>query len=116
MAEIRDFFLSVFSTRQNINSVASKAAKPSPTFNSAAQPTEKEITQRTVRDTITLSEGGQKIVNLERGNELSNEFRTAPVEKDFAETLRAAFEDIFRVSRLFTETFKAAFLNNREKP
>jgi hypothetical protein len=103
MTEIRDFFLSVFNARQNINSGGPEAVQKTPAFNGATPQTEEETTQRTVRDTITLSEGGQKIVNLGRGNELANEFRNAPVNKDFANTLSAAFEDISRVARLFTE-------------
>jgi hypothetical protein len=116
MTEIRDFFLSVFNARQNVNSGASEAVQIPPSSNNTAPQTAGEIKQRTVRDTVKLSEGGQKIVNLARGNELANEFRNAPVDKDFATTLSAAFEDISRVARLFTETFKAAFSNNREKP
>ena len=115
MNEIRDFFLNVFNTRHNINSVASKAIKSGPMYASTASQAEEEISQRIARDTITLSEGGQKFVNLERGNELSEEFRNSPVENDVAKILSSALDDIFRVIRLFTETIKTAFSNNREK-
>ena len=68
---------------------------------------------RAVRDTVTLSEGGHKIVNLARGQELAREIRAAPVDKDFFANLLKAQEDIFRIMRLFGETIKAAFQQSR---
>ncbi|MCH7832606.1 MAG: hypothetical protein IIC55_07005 [Proteobacteria bacterium] len=64
---------------------------------------------------MILSEGGQKIVNLARGQELAEEIRAAPVDKNFLAKLFKAQEDIFRITRLFIETFKAAFLGWRRK-
>ena len=109
MAEIRDFFISIFNARQD---AASKAASRSIPGAAATKPEtvpDAPQTQRTIRDTVTLSNGGQKIVNLARGNELANEFRNAPVDADYGKRLTKAFEDISRVARLFTETFKSAF-------
>lgn len=70
-------------------------------------------TQRAVRDTVELSEGGQKIVNLARGQELARQVRAAPVDKEFMANLVKAQEDIMRITRLFGETFKAAFQERR---
>jgi len=108
MAEIRDFFINIFNARQD---AASKAASTSAATKPSAAPEAPEApqTQRTIRDTVTLSDGGQKIVNLARGSELANEFRNAPVDNDYGKKLAKAFEDITRVARLFTETFKSAF-------
>jgi len=64
---------------------------------------------RTVRDTISLSADGQKIVNLNRGAELAADLKTQDVGLDFAKSLQKAFDDIFRIGRLFTETIKTAF-------
>jgi hypothetical protein len=69
---------------------------------------------RTVRDTVTLSDGGQKIVNLARGFELANEFRTKPVDKGFFSSLGRALGDVFRIGRLFLGTIKAAFAQSRK--
>lgn len=65
----------------------------------------------TAKDTVSLSEEGQKIVNLARGEELANAIRNAPKDsdKDFAATLREAGRDIFRITRLFGETIRASF-------
>ena len=63
----------------------------------------------TLQDTVTLSEGGQKIVNLGRSQELAAQVRNAPADENFNTTLRKASEDIFRISRLFGETIRAAF-------
>ncbi len=69
---------------------------------------------RTVKDTVTLSDGGQKIVNLARGNELAAEFRSKPVDEGFFAALARAREDVLRIGRLFTETIKAAFQQARK--
>lgn len=65
--------------------------------------------ETTVHDTVSLSEGGQKIVNLNRGQELSQQIKNAPVDKDFAENLRKATQDVFRITELFTQSVKTAF-------
>ena len=72
-------------------------------------------TGRAVRDTVTLSVGGHKIVNLARGQELAAEIRAAPIDDDFFANLKKAQEDIFRIIRLFGETIKAAFRQSRGK-
>jgi hypothetical protein len=105
MTEIRDFFVNLFISRQTPTLPAAKGG-------AAAEPARDE---RTFRDTVKLSEGGQKIVNLARGQELAKEIRTAPLDKDFSANLFKAREDIIRITRLFTETFKAAFLEGRRK-
>jgi len=69
---------------------------------------------RTVKDTVTLSDGGQKIVNLARGNELAAEFRGKPVDEGFFAALARARDDVLRIGRLFTETIKAAFQQSRK--
>ena len=64
---------------------------------------------RTVNDTVTLSDGAQKIVNLNRGKSLADELRDAPVDQDFASNLENATNDVFRISELFNKTVRAAF-------
>jgi len=66
-------------------------------------------TDRTVHDTVTLSEGGQKIVNLHRAQDLAQDLKTAPVDTAFADTLKQATNDVFRITQLFAETIKSAF-------
>lgn len=66
-----------------------------------------------IHDTVTLSEGGHKIVNLSRGQELAKQIRTAPADENFSATLRKASQDIFRITRLFGETLKASFTFRR---
>ena len=68
---------------------------------------------RAVHDTVELSEGGQKIINLARGREVAAEIRAAPLDEDFAAKLLKAQEDIFRISRLFGATIRNAFLARR---
>ena len=70
-------------------------------------------TGRAVHDTVTLSEGGHKIVNLARGQELAREIRAAPVDENFFANLLKAQEDINRITHLFGETLKAAFQQSR---
>ena len=70
-------------------------------------------TGRAVHDTVTLSEGGHKIVNLARGQELTREIRAAPVDENFFANLLKAQEAIFRINCLFSETIKAAFQQSR---
>ena len=106
MIEIRNFFTNLFIAHQPAGGGA--AAAPSASKGEGAG--EPAPAERTVRDTVTLSEGGQKIINLARGREVAKEIRAAPVDKDFAANLLKALEDIFRITRLFTETIKMAFL------
>ncbi len=109
--EIRNFFVNLFIARQ----AAAGGAAPSPSTRTGGGTGGPALAERTVGDTVTLSEGGQKIVNLARGQELAEEIRAAPVDKNFVANLFKAQEDIFRITRLFTETFKAAFLGGRRK-
>lgn len=64
---------------------------------------------RTSFDTVALSEGGQKILNLARGNDLADEIRSMPVDENFARNLFKAMQDIFRITRRFSETITAIF-------
>ena len=113
--EIRNFFVNLFIARQ----AAAGGTVPLPSAGKAKGTGigigELALSERTVRDTVTLTEGGQKIVNLARGQELAEEIRAAPLDKNFLASLFKAQEDIFRITRLFTETFKAAFLEGRRK-
>jgi hypothetical protein len=70
---------------------------------------------RTVKDTVTLSDSGQKIVNLARGLELAEEFRSKPVDKGFFAGLAKAREDVFRIGQLFAGTIKALFQQSRNR-
>lgn len=63
----------------------------------------------TVNDTVSLSEGGQKIVNLNRGHDLAAQIRKAPNDENFSALLRRASQDVFRITRLFGESLKTAF-------
>ncbi len=85
----------------------SKARAPAPKAGSKAAKAETELARRVVLDTVELSSG--KMVNLNRGRELANEFRSKPVDEDFVADLRKAMEDIFRINRLFRETVRASF-------
>ncbi|MEG3617315.1 hypothetical protein V5T82_02500 [Magnetovibrio sp. PR-2] len=64
---------------------------------------------RTVNDTVSLSGDAQKIVNLNRGQSLAEDLRTAPVDAEFAKSLETATSDVFRISELFNKTVRAAF-------
>ena len=70
---------------------------------------ESKTSDRTIHDRVDLSGTGGEMINLARGQELSREIRSKSVDEDFAATLRKAMEDIFRITRLFAETIKAAF-------
>lgn len=109
MTEIRNFFINLLIARQP----AAGGAAPAPAAGKDEGAGEAAPAGRTVRDTVTLSDGGHKIVNLARGRELAGEIRAAPVDKDFAAKLMQALADIFRITRLFTETIKAAFRQSR---
>jgi len=57
---------------------------------------------RTVRDTIELSEEGQKIINLARGDELASALPDATQDRAaFDAALERAQEDIKRITTLF---------------
>lgn len=64
---------------------------------------------RAVHDTVSLSDGGHKIVNLNRAAELGTQIKDAPVDKDFADNLMQASNDVFRIGRLFTQSIRAVF-------
>ena len=107
MTGIRNFFTNLLIARQ----AAGGGVTPASFANKGAgRPAPAE---RTIHDTVTLSDGGQKIVNLARGGELAREIRAAPVDKDFTVNLLKAQEDIFRITRLFSETIKASFMQWR---
>ncbi len=99
MTEIRNYFAKLFIARN----------PPLRTNAGVANSAEPAATGRTITDTVKLSGGGQKAVNLARGRELAQQARTAPVDENYAANLFKAQEDIFRITRLFTETIKATF-------
>lgn len=103
MTEIRNYFTELLSAYRPPANPALKSAA------AAAPPP----SGRAVHDTVELSEGGQKIINLARGREVAAEIRAAPLDKDFAANLLKAQEDILRISRLFGATIKNAFLARR---
>lgn len=109
MTEIRNFFANLFIARNppGGSALSTQSANKDKTSGEPAPG------GRTIFDTVTLSGSGQKIVNLARGQELAEEIRAAPVDKDFAANLFKAQEDIFRITRLFTETLKALFPRRR---
>ena len=116
MTEIRNFFTNLFNAHPSAGGrVAPAPFTPSaPSANKGEGAGEPAPADRTIHDTVTLSEGGHKIVNLARGGELAKQIRTAPVDKDFAANLLKAQEDIFRINLLFSETIKALFLELRK--
>ena len=57
---------------------------------------------RTVRDTVEISQDGQKIINLTRGVELAAELPDAGADREaFDAALERAQEDIKRITTLF---------------
>lgn len=94
-----------------LNARRLEPAPPAPIHAAAGQGAAAD--SRTVKDTVTLSDSGQKIVNLARGNELAAEFRSKPVDEGFFAALARAREDVLRIGRLFTEIIKAAFQQSR---
>lgn len=60
-------------------------------------------------DTVTLSETGGKIVNLNRAQELGAELRAEKDPDAFRDKLRLAMEDIRRIGRLFGEVVRTLF-------
>ena len=64
-------------------------------------------------DTIDLSEGGQKVINLARATELGAKLPdadTTPTE--FSVALKRACEDIERITRLFSEVLTLLRVGN----
>ena len=108
MAVVRNYFTNLVPSRPPASGVALSLPARKDGGGGEAAPK-----GRAVHDTIKLSEGGQKIVNLARGQELARQVRTAPVDEDFMANLAKAQEDILRITRLFGETFKAAFQERR---
>ena len=116
MTEIRNFFTNLFNAHPSTGGRVAPApfAPSAPSANKGEGTGEPAPADRTIHDTVTLSEGGHKIVNLARGGELAKQIRAAPVDKDFAANLLKAQEDIFRINLLFAETIKALFLELRK--
>ena len=113
MTEIRNFFANLFFARQT---AGDGGTAPAP-FAGASKDEgtgSPAPAERTIRDTVTLSEGGQKILNLARGQELAKEIRAAPADENFKDILSKALDDIYRIIRLFTESVKAAFQQQRK--
>ncbi len=113
MTEIRNFFTNLFNAHPSAGGRVAPAPF-APSANKGEGAGEPAPADRTIHDTVTLSEGGHKIVNLARGGELAKKIRAAPVDKDFAANLLKAQEDIFRINLLFSETIKALFLELRK--
>ena len=88
-----------------------RGARPEP--QKPAAKTDKTENDRTVHDTVTLSAGGQKIVNLARGAELSRDIKAAPIDETFAGKLKDASDDVFRIAKLFGGTLRALFSRGR---
>lgn len=64
---------------------------------------------RRVHDTVTLSDGAQKVVNLQRGAKLAEEAKSRTVDQDFARFLGDSMADIKRITKLFNGTFMSFF-------
>lgn len=61
-----------------------------------------DTSDRTIRDTIEISPGGQKIINLARGAELASALPDARADRAaFDAALKQAQEDIKRITTLF---------------
>jgi hypothetical protein len=86
-----------------------RRAESNPSTTAAPPKDAAETSQRTVQDTVSLSEGGQKIVNLNRGQDLSASLKDAPTDTTFTDQLRKATEDVFRIMKLFSQTVRSAF-------
>lgn len=67
------------------------------------------LQDRNIQDTVSLSSGGQKIVNLNNARDLAQDIKDAPIDENFAETLRKATNDTWRITTLFTESVKSLF-------
>lgn len=68
-----------------------------------------KVKGRAIHDTVSLSAGGEKVVNLKRGAELGNEIGNAAIDKNFADKLSQATDDVFRINRLFRQTIRSLF-------
>lgn len=64
---------------------------------------------RAARDTVTLSDGANEIVNLNRAQELGNDLKNAPAGEDISKNLAQASKDVMRITTLFNETVQALF-------
>lgn len=95
----RDLFAALLPRRRDTADAGSGASSL------ATAPT----SERERRDTITLSEGGHKIVNLNRAKELGDELRAEKDPDAFRDKLRRALEDIRRIGRLFHEVASSLF-------
>ncbi|MBI2586486.1 MAG: hypothetical protein HYW28_11565 [Rhodospirillales bacterium] len=112
MADIASILAEAAGRQRSSRGAPSQAQTPTSQGNAVADL--RLSSDRTVKDTVTLSDGGQKIVNLARGNELAAEFRSKPVDEGFFAALARAREDVLRIGRLFSETIKAAFQQARK--
>ncbi|MCW8915534.1 MAG: hypothetical protein OQK24_06735 [Magnetovibrio sp.] len=102
-----------YTARDAFNQAAGRSAASVSVTDNADQSTSKDDPSsaqgRVVNDTVTLSEGGSKVVNLARGESLAEDLRNAPVDEDYAQKLEQATDDVFRISELFNKTVRAAF-------
>ena len=69
--------------------------------------------RRAERDTIDLSEGGQKVINLARATELGAKLPDADTNPaGFSAALKRAYEDIKRIIKLFSEVLTLLRVGN----
>jgi len=90
----QDLISQLLGKRQQ-NAAASKPETKAPVY---------EPKGREIHDTVDIS-GGDKIVNLGRGNDLANEIRSDTDLSTLDERLRQGTSDIERIGRLFREVF-----------
>jgi ribosomal protein L13E len=94
-------------------SVAPTASATAPPARAAApraqRPAEDAAPDRTIQDVVTLSSGGEKVLNVGRGLELAKEFRQGGAGADQAKALRLAVDDVFRITGRFTQSVNAGF-------
>jgi len=91
--------------RGAIAAESGRASSPAPQADARAG----DVSGRLREDTVSLSAGGEKIVNLNRGATLEAEIKSAAVDETFADKLRRAVEDVFRVNAIFRQSSRALF-------
>lgn len=103
----RDLFAALMPRRRDTGGANAAAARVRDPQGAATR------TPRAAFDTVTLSETGGKIVNLNRAQELGAELRAEKDPETFREKLRLAMEDIRRIGRLFGEVVRTLFVGPR---
>ncbi len=67
------------------------------------------VQDRAGYDTVSLSDDGQVIVNLNRGAELAKEIKDAPIDENFATNLKQASNDVFNIYQRFGQFMRFIF-------